>query len=264
MDLNLEGKVALVTGSTAGIGYATAEALAREGAHVVVNGRDEQRTRAAAERMAAENDGAHINAAAGDLSTAEGAEELIEDVGDIDILVNNVGYFEPRPFFEIEDAEWTRMFEVNVMSGVRLARYYLPRMMKRGWGRIIFVSSESGAYMPAEMIHYGFSKTAQLAIARGLAELTAGSQVTVNSVLPGPTMTEGVSAYLDDLAASQSMTREQAIASFFANNRPTSLIRRFAEPHEVADVIAYVASPRAALTNGAPVRAEGGIIRSYV
>jgi len=264
MDLQLDGKIALVTGSTAGIGYATAQTLAREGARVVVNGRDERRTRSAAEGIAAEIDGAHINAAAGDLATADGASQLIDEVGDVDILVNNVGTFAPRPFAEIDDAEWTRIFEVNVMSGVRLARHYLPRMLKQGWGRIIFVSSESGAYVPAEMIHYGFSKTAQLAIARGLAEMTAGSRVTVNSVMPGPTMTEGVSAYLDELAESQSMTREQAIEAFFVENRPTSLIRRFATPDEIADVITYIASPRASVTNGAPIRAEGGIIRSFV
>lgn len=264
MDLGLRGKRALVTGSTAGIGLAAALALAREGASVVVNGRSSGRVEEAAGRVRENLDGSggEVVGVAADLGTAEGVEEMLRRVPEVDVLVNNLGIFEPKEFAEIADEDWFRFFETNVMSGVRLARHYLPGMLERDWGRIVFVSSESAVQIPEEMIHYGTTKTAQLAVARGLAETTAGTGVTVNSVLPGPTASEGVTTFVGQMAEAQGMTEGEMEREFFRSARPSSLLGRFIEPEEVASLIAYVSSPLASATNGASLRADGGVVRS--
>ena len=259
MDLQLTGKTALVTGSTAGIGLAIAQSLAREGARVIVNGRTQARVDTALAGMPKGSLGL-----AGDLGTAAGAADAVERFPDVDILINNLGIFEPKPFEEIPDADWFRFFEINVMSGVRLSRHYLPRMKAAGWGRIVFVSSESGLQIPAEMIHYGLTKTAQLALSRGLAETTAGTGVTVNAILPGPTSSEGVGTFVSNLAAQQGATAADVERDFFRNARPTSLLQRFATPEEVANLVTFVASPLSAATNGAALRVDGGVARSVV
>jgi NAD(P)-dependent dehydrogenase (short-subunit alcohol dehydrogenase family) len=262
MDLQLAGKTALVTGSTAGIGLATAKALAREGVTVIVNGRSQERVAAAVEAVQAAAIGAHVTGIAADLGTADGISELGGKLPGVDILVNNLGIFEAKPFAKITDEEWFRFFEVNVMSGVRLSRKYLPGMLERNWGRIVFISSESGLNIPVEMIHYGLTKTAQLALARGLAETTAGTGVTVNSVLPGPTMSEGVTTFVQGLAASQGVDPAQVEQEFFKTMRPSSLLKRFITIDEIAAMITFVCSPLASATNGAAIRAEGGVVRS--
>jgi NAD(P)-dependent dehydrogenase (short-subunit alcohol dehydrogenase family) len=266
MDLHLEGKRALVTGSTAGIGFAAAAGLVREGAQVVVNGRSTERVRAAVERLKgmAAHASQEISGIAADLATSQGVADLIKQLGDVEILVNNMGIFEPKPFEEIPDADWFRFFETNVMSGVRLSRHYLPRMKQRNWGRIVFVSSESAVQIPSEMIHYGMTKTAQLAIARGMAETTVGTGVTVNSVLPGPTESDGVSTFVSELADRQGVDRGQFEAAFFKTARPSSLLQRFATVDEVANMIVYVCSPLSSATNGAALRVDGGVVRSIV
>ncbi|TMB18643.1 MAG: SDR family oxidoreductase [Deltaproteobacteria bacterium] len=264
MDLQLRGKRAVVTGSTAGIGLAIAIDLAREGATVVVNGRTQRRVDAALARIRDEVREARVEAVAADLGSASGAQALIAQASDTDILVNNVGIFEAVPFERIDDASWLRLFETNVMSGVRLSRHYFPRMLQRGWGRVLFISSESALQIPAEMIHYGVTKTAQLALARGLAELTTGTQVTVNSVLPGPTRSEGVGAFVEGLARQQRKDAEQVERDFLRQMRPSSLLQRFAEPAEVAHLVAFLASPLAAATNGAALRVDGGVVRAIV
>ena len=264
MDLQLTGRVALVSGSTAGIGYAIAETLAREGARVILNGRTQERVAQARARIRAAVPGAQVDGLAADLGTAEGVKVLLAVYPEVDILVNNLGIFEPKAFEDITDDDWLQMFEVNVMSGVRLSRHYLKAMRKNNWGRIVFISSESGANTPAEMVHYGMSKSAQLAVARGLAESVAGTGITVNSVLPGPTRTEGVSAFFGKLAAEQGVSLTEAERRFFAEARPSSLIKRFIDPAEVASLVAYVCSPLASATTGAALRAEGGILRSIV
>lgn len=256
MNLQLEGKTALVTGSTAGIGLAIASALAREGVKVIVNGRSQERVEQALRASGA----AHGIAA--DLGTRAGVDAVVARFPAVDILVNNLGIFEPKPFEKIPDEDWLRFFEVNVMSGVRLSRHYVGPMRTRNWGRIVFISSESGLQIPVEMIHYGMTKTAQLAVARGLAETTAGTAVTVNAVLPGPTSSEGVSEFVDQLAASQGVDRAAVEREFFRKARPTSLLQRFATPEEVAAVVAFVCSPLASAINGAAVRADGGVVRS--
>lgn len=261
MDLQLSEKLALVTGSTAGIGYAIAEALAREGARVIVNGRTPPAVTAAVDQLRAATH-AQVLGFAGDLGTAEGAHAVARQYPDVEILVNNLGIFEPKPFEDIPDADWLRLFEVNVLSGVRLARLYLPGMKRRNWGRIVFISSESGVQIPAEMIHYGVTKTAQLAVSRGLAESLAGTQITVNCVLPGPTKSRGVGDFVDTLAKSQGKTFEEFERMFFEKVRPTSLIKRFATPEEVASMVAYLASPLASATTGAALRVDGGVIKS--
>ncbi|TMA90975.1 MAG: SDR family oxidoreductase [Deltaproteobacteria bacterium] len=264
MDLQLRGKRAVVTGSTAGIGLAIAIDLAREGATVVVNGRTQRRVDAALARIRDEVREARVEAVAADLGSASGAQALIAQASDTDILVNNVGIFEAVPFERIDDASWLRLFETNVMSGVRLSRHYFPRMLQRGWGRVLFISSESALQIPAEMIHYGVTKTAQLALARGLAELTTGTQVTVNSVLPGPTRSEGVGAFVEGLARQQRKDAGQVERDFLRQMRPSSLLQRFAEPAEVAHLVAFLASPLAAATNGAALRVDGGVVRAIV
>lgn len=262
MDLQLAGKTALVTGSTAGIGLAIVTALAREGAVVHVNGRTEQRVTGAIEQVQKLVPEARLIGLPLDLGTAAGAAELARRLPTVEILVNNLGIFEARPFEQIDDGQWLRMFEVNVMSGVRLSRAYLPRMLQRKWGRIVFISSESGLQIPAEMIHYGMTKTAQLAVSRGLAELTSGTGVTVNSVLPGPTMSEGVAEFVGGLARQQNKDAGAVEREFFRTMRPTSLIQRFATPEEVANLVAYVCSPLASATNGAALRCDGGVVRA--
>jgi NAD(P)-dependent dehydrogenase (short-subunit alcohol dehydrogenase family) len=256
MDLDLKGKTALVTGSTAGIGLAIATALAREGAAVIVNGRTQERVGHAVRISSA----AHGIAA--DLGTEAGARAVIERFPAVDILVNNLGIFEPKPFEEIPDSDWRRFFEVNVLSGVRMCRHYIGPMRQKNWGRIVFISSESALQIPKEMIHYGMTKTAQLAIARGLAETTAGTGVTVNSVMPGPTKSEGVLAFVDSLAAANGVDSGTVERDFFTKARPSSLLQRFATTEEVAAVVAFVCSPLASAMNGSAVRAEGGILQS--
>lgn len=260
MDLQLAGKKAIVTGSTLGIGLAAAQTLANEGADVVINGRNPARVDAAVKQIKTASPKAKVSGVVADLSTAAGAQTLRAAVPETDILINNLGIFEPRPFAEISDSEWIRFFEVNVLSGVRLSREYFPGMLKRNWGRIVFISSESGLNTPSEMIHYGMTKTAQLAVARGMSELTKGTGVTVNSVLPGPTRSEGVEDFVGKLSAGKSF--EDFQKEFFTTVRPASLLGRFASVEEVAAMIAYVCSPLAAATNGASLRCDGGIVKS--
>jgi len=262
MDLGIGGKRALVTGSTAGIGYAAAEALAREGASVILNGRTPARVAAAVERLKSAVPGADARGLAADLATAEGCADLVTRAPDIDVLVNNMGIFEPKAFEAITDADWLRFFEANVLSGVRLSRHYVAGMRQRNWGRIVFVSSESALQIPSEMIHYGMTKTAQLAVARGLAETLAGTNVTVNSVLPGPTSSEGVGTFVAELAKAQGKDSAQVEREFFETARPSSLLRRFTTPDEVASLIAYLASERASGTTGASLRVDGGVVRA--
>jgi hypothetical protein len=264
MDLQLEGKRALVTGSTAGIGYAIAEGLAKEGTTVIVNGRTSQRVEQAISQLARADVRGKIEGLAADLGTAQGVATAIERFPEVDILINNLGIFDPKPFELISDQEWIKFFEVNVMSGVRLSRHYLPRMEKRNWGRIIFISSESAVQIPAEMIHYGMTKTAQLAISRGLAETTAGTGVTVNAVLPGPTASEGVREFVGRLASDSKKSPAEVEQEFFRSMRPTSLLRRFARPEEVAALVTFVCSPLSSATNGAALRADGGVVRSIL
>ena len=261
MDLQLKDKLALVTGSTAGIGYAIARSLASEGAQVIVNGRTQGAVDDAIAQLRSETQG-KVLGFAGDLSQADVAEALHARFPKVEILINNLGIFEPAAFEAIADADWRRFFEVNVLSGVRLARLYLPAMKQANWGRIIFISSESAVQIPAEMIHYGMSKTAQLAIARGLAESVAGTGITVNSVMPGPTKSRGVIDFVEALSAGEQQSFEQFEAEFFRSVRPSSLIKRFATPEEVATMVAYVASPLASATTGAALRVDGGTIKS--
>lgn len=261
MDLKLTNKLALVTGSTAGIGYAIAAALAGEGARVIVNGRSKTSVDAAVSSIQATMTG-DVLGFVGDLSTSEAAEALHHQYPNIEILVNNLGIFEPKPFEEIPDEDWMRFFDVNVISGVRLARLCLPAMKRVNWGRIIFISSESGVQIPPEMIHYGVTKTAQLAVSRGLAESVAGTGITVNSILPGPTKSRGVGDFVDALAKAEGKSFDEFEKEFFEKVRPTSLIKRFASPEEVATLVAYIASPLASATTGAALRVDGGVVKS--
>ncbi len=260
MDLKLADKTALVTGSAKGIGLAIVTTLAREGAKVILNGRTEQSVSAALAEVRAAVPKAKVEGFVGDLSTAAAADALVNKFPAVDILVNNLGIFEPKPFEEIPDDDWRRFFEVNVLSGVRLSRHYLPGMKGRNWGRIVFISSESGVQIPKEMIHYGMTKTAQLAVSRGLAELCAGTNVTVNAVLPGPTRTAGVDEFVTQLSGGKPFAAFEK--EFFETARPTSLLRRFATADEVATLVAYVCSPLASATNGAALRVDGGVVKS--
>jgi NAD(P)-dependent dehydrogenase (short-subunit alcohol dehydrogenase family) len=261
MDLGIQGKTAVVSGSTAGIGFAIADALAAEGARVIVNGRTEARVQSALGKIRQRTSSADLRGVALDLGTAAGADAFVKQIPEADILINNLGMFEPKPFVDIPDGEWLKMFEVNVLSGVRLTRAYLPGMLQKNWGRIIFISSESAQNIPAEMIHYGMTKTAQVAVARGVAESTVGTGVTVNSILVGPTASEGVGPFLEHMAKQQNTDIAGMEKLFFEKIRPSSLLKRFETPAEVAAVVAFVASAQAASINGAAVRAEGGVLR---
>jgi NAD(P)-dependent dehydrogenase (short-subunit alcohol dehydrogenase family) len=260
MDLHLRDRLAIVTGSTKGIGHATARGLAREGAHVVVTGRRDASVASAIERIRGELPSAILHPFAGDLASADAAEALIRAFPAPDILVNNLGIFEPKPFQQIPDEDWRRFFEVNVLSGVRLSRLVLEGMKTRNWGRIVFISSESAVQIPTEMIHYGMTKTAQLAVSRGLAQLCAGTGVTVNAVLPGPTRSEGVVDFVAALSGGQAF--EEAEREFFRTARPSSLLQRFATADEVANLVVYVCSGLSSATNGAALRVDGGVVRS--
>ena len=262
MDLQLTGKLALVTGSTAGIGLAIASHLAAEGATVIINGRTKERVEEAIARVREAHPSARLESLAVDLGTAEGAAEAIRRFPEVAILVNNLGVYGPKPFEEITDADWLSIIETNFLSGVRLSRHYLPRMKAAGWGRILFISSESAVAIPVEMIHYGVTKTMQIALARGLAESCAGTAVTVNSVLAGPTRSEGVETFITDMAKSRNVTPEVIEKEFFQSVRPTSLIKRFESPDEIAALTTFLASPLASGTTGAALRVEGGIVRS--
>ncbi len=262
MKIDLAGKTALVTGSTSGIGHAIAKGLAAAGAEVTVNGRTQANVDRAVAAIARAVPGARLRGIAASVSTVEGCNTIVTALPEVDILINNAGIFEPKDFFETPDEDWSRFFEVNVMSGVRLSRAYFAGMLKRNWGRIVFISSESALNIPAEMIHYGMTKTAQLAVARGLAEMTKGTAVTVNSVLPGPTMSEGVETFVKELARQNGQSVEEAASQFVKQFRPTSLLQRFASPEEIANMVIYVASKEASATNGAALRAEGGIVNS--
>src|ERR1700680_4985783 len=262
MKIDLTGKTALVTGSTSGIGHAIARKLALAGADVVVNGRSRAKVDAATAAIAGAAPGSKVRGIAADVATAAGCKALVAAQPEVDILINNAGIFEPKAFFDIPDEDWSRFFEVNVMSGVRLSRAYFPGMLKRNWGRIVFISSESALNIPKEMIHYGTTKTAQLAVSRGLAEMTKGTAVTVNSVLPGPTMSEGVEAFIKDIAKHNGVSVEEATRQFFLQQRPTSLLQRFAAVEEIANLVVYVASKQSSATNGAALRAEGGIVQT--
>ena len=260
MNLHLQNKLALVTGSTKGIGHAIAVALAAEGARVIVNGRTQASVDDAIARLRTEVPDAQVEGFAGDLSNPEQADALVARFPKVDILINNLGIFDPKPFEEIDDAEWQHFFNVNVLSGARLSRAYLPGMRAQNWGRIVFISSESGVQIPVEMIHYGVTKTALLGLSRGLAELTAGTAITVNAVLPGPTRSEGVDEFVEKLSGGQSF--EAFEKTFFETARPTSLIKRFASTQEVANLVAYVASPLSSATTGAALRVDGGVVKS--
>lgn len=259
MNLQLENKTALVTGSTKGIGLAIAKALAAEGAKVIVNGRSEASAQAAAAQV-----GGGARGIAADVSTAEGCAALVAAAGTIDILVNNAGIFEPKPFVGIPDEDWDRFYQVNVMSAVRLTRALLPGMLERDWGRVIFISSESGVQIPEEMIHYGMTKAAELALVNGIAQLTKATGVTVNAVLPGPTASEGVTDFVSQLASEASQSPEEFEKEFFRSVRPTSLLQRFATVEEVAHTVTFICSPLASATNGAAVRVDGGVVRATV
>jgi NAD(P)-dependent dehydrogenase (short-subunit alcohol dehydrogenase family) len=264
MDLLLKDKIAFISGSTAGIGFAAAKKLLAEGARVIINGRTKKSVEKAVKELREAVRNSDISGIAADFSKVEEVNYLIKELPEVDILINNAGTFEPKSFVEIPDEDWFKIFEVNVMSGVRLSRNYFPKMLQKNWGRIIFISSESAVFIPDEMIHYGMTKTAQLAVSRGLAELTKGTNVTVNSILPGPTKSRGATEFIKDLSKSGNISEKEVEQDFFKNMRPTSLLQRFASVDEVADTIAYFASPLSSATNGASIRVEGGLIRSIL
>ena len=264
MKIDLANKTAMVTGSTEGIGFAIAKGLAEAGAAVVLNGRSKASVDDAVKELSDAAPEATIRGCAADVGTAEGCAALVAAQPDVDILVNNVGIYGPQDFFDIDDAEWTRFFEVNVMSGVRLARAYLLGMKERNWGRVIFLSSESALNIPADMIHYGFTKTAALAISRGLAKRMAGTGVTVNAVLPGPTLSEGLEEMLQEAKAKSGLSMKETAAEFVKNNRPTSIIQRAASVEEVANLVIYTVSPQASATTGAALRVDGGVIETIM
>lgn len=262
MDLKINDKIALVSGSTAGIGFAIAKRLLQEGATVVINGRTKESVDKAVNELKQLTNSTKVSGIVADFSNVDDVNRLLKEVPAVDILINNAGIFEPKPFAEIPDEDWFRFYEINVMSGVRLSRHYFPKMLEKNWGRVIFISSESAIAIPSEMIHYGMTKTAQLAISRGMAELTKGTNVTVNSILPGPTKSRGVGSFIEDLSTAGNTTVDEVERDFFKNMRPNSLLQRFASVEEVADTVAYYASPLASATNGASIRAEGGLIKA--
>lgn len=260
MDLKIKDKLALVTGSTKGIGHAIAVGLAREGVHVIVNGRSQQSVDQAIATLRDQVPNATVQGFAGDVSDPAQVARLVEQFPHVDMLVNNMGIFDPKPFEEISNEEWLRFFNVNVMSGVQLSRAYLPGMKQKNWGRVVFISSESGIQIPTEMIHYGLTKTAQLALSRGLAETCTGTAVTVNSVLPGPTSSDGVEEFVEKLSGGASF--ESFEKQFFEEARPSSILKRFTTPEEIANMVVYVCSELSSATNGATLRADGGVVRS--
>jgi NAD(P)-dependent dehydrogenase (short-subunit alcohol dehydrogenase family) len=262
MDLQLTNKKALVTGSTAGIGFAIAKHLASEGVIVTINGRTQQRIDDAIANIRKDIPFANVSGIVADFQKEEDITNLTKQLPEVDILINNVAVFNPQEFVDIPDEEWQRFFDINIMSGVRLSRFYLPKMLSKNWGRIIFISSESALNIPEEMVHYGMTKTAQLAISRGIAETTRGTNVTVNSVLPGPTSSEGVSEFVDQLAQSKNMSKADMEKEFFHSARPSSILQRFTTPEEIANLVVYVASPLSSATNGAALRADGGVYKS--
>lgn len=262
MDLQLKEKIALVTGSTTGIGFAIASSLAAEGAKVIVNGRTPERVNTAVEKIKIETGNQNIYGAVADLEQADQVNALIQQYPDVNILVNNVGVAQPKAFKDITDEEWMDIYQVNVMSGVRLSRAYIEQMLKANWGRIIFISSESGVQIPAEMIQYGVSKIAQIGLSRGLAEMTVGTAVTVNTVLPGPTSTQAITNFMKATAEQQGISDTEMEKVFFTTMRGTSLLKRFIKPEEIANLVTYIASPLSAATNGAALRADGGVIKS--
>ena len=262
MNIDLSGRTAIVTGSTLGIGFAIAEGLAKSGAAVVINGRSQAAVDAAVARLGKIAGGAQVRGFAADLGSAEGCEALVAAEPSCDILVNNIGIFALQDFFDTPDAEWQRFFDVNVMSGVRLSRAYVPGMIERAWGRVVFISSESGLNIPADMIHYGFTKTAQLSISRGLAKRVAGTGVTVNAVLPGPTLSEGLRDMLSDVETDGGKSIEEKAAEFVIEHRPSSIIRRAATVEEVANMVVYISSPQASATTGASLRVDGGVVET--
>lgn len=264
MQIDLTGLTAIVTGSTAGIGYAIAQGLARSGATVIVNGRTLKRVDDAVAKLKQDVPTANVRGVAADLSQPKEFEDFIAQVPEADILVNNLGIFEPKPFFEIPDEDWDRFFQVNVMSAVRMSRHYTPKMVTKGWGRVMFISSESGIATPAEMVHYGMTKTAMLAVSRGLAETVAGTGVTVNSILPGPTASEGVEQFVKDLARDGKKSVEDVEKEFFQTTRPTSLIKRFETVEEIANLVVFAASKQASAITGTSLRVDGGVVRSIV
>jgi NAD(P)-dependent dehydrogenase (short-subunit alcohol dehydrogenase family) len=264
MNLQLENKIALVTGSTAGIGLAIAAGLAREGATVIVNGRTKKRVNDAINQIIGLSANAKLHPLVADVSTSAAIAETIKEYPKVDILINNVGIGELKPFEKISDQDWLKLIETNFMSGVRLSRFYLPLMKKQGWGRILFISSESGVNIPSNMIHYGVTKTMQIALARGLAETTSATAVTVNSVVVGPTSTEGVNKFLANLAKKAKVSVGEVEEGFFKTERPGSLLRRFAQAEEVANLVLYYSSPLSSATNGAAIRVDGGVVRSIL
>ena len=264
MDLKLNDKTVFISGSTAGIGFATAQRFLAEGAEVTINGRTKQSVENALAELTTWMPKAKVSSIPADFSKVEDVNRLLNELPEVDILINNVGIFEPKAFVDISDEDWFRFFEVNVMSGIRLSRQYFPKMLQKNWGRIIFISSESAVFIPEEMIHYGTTKTAQLAVSRGLAELTKGSNVTVNSILPGPTKSKGVGGFIEDLSKANHISTEAVEKNFFKNMRPTSLLQRFATVEEIADTVVYYSSPLASATNGASIRVEGGLLRSIL
>ncbi|MCE6988722.1 SDR family NAD(P)-dependent oxidoreductase [Dyadobacter sp. CY323] len=264
MDLQLTGKTAFISGSTQGIGFAIATGLLKEGTAVIINGRSESKVNAAVQNLKDAFPEGNVSGYAADFGKVEEVNALLAQLPQIDILINNAGIFEPKPFVEITDEEWLKFFEVNVLSGVRLSRHFFPQMLAKDWGRIIFISSESAVNIPEEMIHYGTTKTAQLAVSRGLAELTKGTNVTVNTVMPGPTKSEGVAEFVKQLGASKNITAEEAEKDFFKTARPSSLLQRFASVEEIANLVTYVSSPLSAGTNGAALKVDGGVAKFII
>lgn len=264
MDLQLKDKTVFISGSTSGIGFAIAERFLQEGANVIINGRTEETVDKAIAELKASKNNDHLRGIAADFSKVEDVNRLLAQLPEVDILINNAGIFEPKEFTEIPDEDWFKFFEVNVMSGIRLSRHYFPKMLAKDWGRIIFISSESAVFIPEEMIHYGMTKTAQLAVSRGLAELTKHTNVTVNSILPGPTKSSGVETFLNDLSIAEQKPVGEVEQDFFKNKRPTSLIQRFASVEEIANTVVYFSSPLASATNGAAIRVDGGLVRSIL
>ena len=260
MDLKHKGKTALVTGSTAGIGFGIAHRLLQEGASVIINGRTEARINSALDQLRQDIPDCIVQGCDADFADAAAVQRLLGTHDSVDILINNIGIFEPKPFTEITDEEWLHFFEVNVLSGVRLSRHYLPQMLEQNWGRIIFISSESGVQIPAEMVHYDTTKTAQLGVSRGLAQQTAGTNVTVNTVIPGSTRSEGSEKFISDLAQEHGLSKEEVERKFFEKVKPICLLERFATIDEVATFVTYLASPLAVANNGAALRVDGGTV----